>query len=55
MSAQIPPTAARMSQEENAEEESAEEEICSYEEQRDKIVARLRKLMLPLVQASKSL
>ena len=43
------PTCARTCSEED------EEDRCSYEEQRDKRVAKMREMMLPLVQASQNL
>lgn len=35
--------------------EDADDDRCSYEQKRDKRVAQMRELMLPLVQASKAM
>jgi len=36
-------------------EEASDDDRCSYEKERDKRVAKMKELMLPLVQTSKSL
>jgi hypothetical protein len=48
--AEMPPTTA-----DTSTEEESDEHKCSYEKKRDKRVAKMKELMLPLVQASKSM
>lgn len=48
--AEMSPTTA-----ETCTEEEADDDRCSHEKKRDKRVAKIKELMLPLVQASKSM